>query len=312
MLIMKYYRRLSSEWSGKLAVKVKVLLAWTITISLFAISCNQDFPEANQEPLYTLDQVFDFPAGTTNGTLTIDLQNDRNTTCTLFMFPKWFSTSKNEFPVSNGIISIPFEFRNVDQYLNQGSTTGQIILKIGNTGYFQTTINYGLNNQNPDPGTLQPLTCSTALLNFGINNELEFNLTNPNANAPVEWSAMNVPSWLQLSQLSGMIPPNSTFTIKATVNRTGMTQGDFQQQIDIRSVNPQASHGIMVRMQVVNTALVNTKNIKWIEGDVTDAYFCKATDYLYILTQKPNAVWVKSPGCRYTDKPCSGQIAQLY
>lgn len=294
MLIMKHNNTQGSGWSGNSTSKVKAFLVSIILPTLFILSCNQDFPEANKEPLYILEQEFDFPAGTTAGTLNIDLQNDRNTTCTLFMFPKWFSTSQIEFPVSKGNISIPFEFRNIDQYMNQGSA--QIILKVNGTGYFQATINYGLYNPNPDPGTLQPLTCSTALLDFGMNDELEFVLTNPNPNASVDWSAVNVPPWLQLSPMSGMAPPNSAFTIKGTVNRSGLMPGEFQQQIDIRSVSPQASLSIMVRMQVANTAVVNTKNIKWIEGDVTDAYFCKSTDYLYILTQNPNAIWVKAPG----------------
>ncbi len=294
MLIMKHNSTQGSGGFAISAIKVKLFLVSILSLSLFILSCNQDFPEGNKEPLYILEQEFDFPAGTKNGTLNIDLQNDRNTTCTLFMFPKWFSTSQIEFPVTNGIISIPFEIRNIDQYMNQGSV--QIILRVNGIGYFQATLNYGLNNQNPDPGTLLPLTCSTALLDFGMNDELEFTLTNQNPNAPVEWSAMNVPPWLQLSQMSGMVPPNSSLIIKGTVNRTGLMPGEYQHQIDLRSVHPQASLTIAVKMQVANTAVVNTKYIKWIEGDVTDAYFCKSTDYLYIITHHPNAIWVKAPG----------------
>ncbi|HPE76263.1 MAG TPA: hypothetical protein PLC80_09250, partial [Draconibacterium sp.] len=39
----------------------------------------------------------------------------------------------------------------------------------------------------------------------------------------------------------------------------------------------------------------NQSNIKWIEGKVKDAYFCKSTNYLYAVTQNPNQLLYKLP-----------------
>jgi hypothetical protein len=43
-------------------------------------------------------------------------------------------------------------------------------------------------------------------------------------------------------------------------------------------------------------SVVNLPNIKWIDGKVKDAYFCKTSGYLYVLTQNPNQLLYKLPG----------------
>jgi len=162
---------------------------------------------------------------------------------------------------------------------------------------YNISVSYGVKpgadpNTNPD----QPfLICSVAYLNFESENTLSFTLTNPGS-FDNSWYARDIPSWLQLSESSGNISGGNQITVQCTINREGLQPGDYSQHINIESTNPRLSSGILVTMKVTNAdPVVNLSKIKWIEGKVKDAYFCKTSGYLYVLTQKPNQLLYKLP-----------------
>jgi len=140
------------------------------------------------------------------------------------------------------------------------------------------------------------MTCSVAELDFGTGENRSFTISNP-GQVDKWWSTSNIPSWLQFSQTNGNLQPYSGLTIQATIKPEGLAPGEYSQIIYIESTNPQLSTGILVKLKIENPGPpVNQSNIKWFEGTLKDALYCKKTDYLYLLTQAPNRLLVKTPG----------------
>jgi hypothetical protein len=267
-------------------------------VFLFVININScNFPEdLGTERMLNTPFVYHFETGSTGGTVSYNIGEELR--YQVVLAPKWMDIKTIGGRTVNGEMNIQFQFNAVRDYMEQGDyLSGALIVRMGNIGLFSFTVSYGVNPEtNPDPNPIQPfLICSAAYLNFGAENNLSFTLTNPGSYNN-SWYATDIPSWLQLSESSGDISGGNQITIQCTIIREGLQPGDYSQQINIESTNPRLSTGILVTMKVDNAGpIVNQTNIKWIEGKVKDSYFCKTTNYLYVLTQNPNRLLYKLP-----------------
>lgn len=265
-------------------------------VFLFSISINScNFPEdLGTERMLNTPFVYHFDTGLTGGAVSYNIGEELR--YQIVLAPRWMNIKTIAGITANGEMNIPFEFNNIQDYMGQEDyLSGTLIVRMGNIGLFSFTVSYGVKpGTNPDPNPNQPfLICSAAYLNFASGNNLSFTLTNPGS-FDNSWYATDIPSWLKLSESSGNISGGNQITIQCTINREGLPPGEYSQHINIESTNPRLSSGILVTMKVENAGpLVNLSNIKWIEGKVKDAYFCKTTGYLYVLTQKPNQLLYK-------------------
>ncbi len=266
-----------------------------LVLLLFS-SCNFNFPQENQEDVYSTDLEYFFETGTSGGIIDFTISDMANVPYRVIVYPKWIDVKKLEGVLENGYCTIPFEFSNVDSYVSNGRAEGYIFVRVGNEGILRLTVIYGQNDtEEPPVEGQEPMTCSTAIIEFGTESSRSFTIGNP-GQVDKNWYITDIPSWLELSQTAGILTAGSSLTINCTVNREGLVPGSYSQVIQIESNNPQLSHGIAVEMTISDSqGPVNSASLKWISGTVTDAYYCKKTDYLYILTKSPNNLLVKSP-----------------
>lgn len=275
-----------SKW-----IKTWIVFLFIINIS----SCNS--PEnPGQENFINTPFINHFETGTTNGTISFDF--GENLKYQVVLAPKWLNIKAVQGNIENGKLNIPFEFSNIQDYMGQESfISGNLVVRIGYIGLFSFTVSYGNDDgTNPNPGpNHSALICSVSNLVFESDDTLTITLTNPDIYGN-SWQAVDIASWLQLSEYSGYISGGNQVTIKCSLNKQGLQIGDYAQYISIVSSNPSSVHGILVQMKVDFTEpVVNQSNIKWIEGKVKDAYFCKTTNYLYAITQNPNQLLYKLP-----------------
>lgn len=266
------------------------------TMFLFLFSaCNFDFPNENEEIWFATDLEYHFNTGTAGGELTLAFPDLKNKTYRIMVYPQWIEIGRPEGVLVNGFSFIPFSFKNVDSFMTGTRVEGYIFVRLGEN-ILRLTISYGTSKTEDPPVEGQvPLYCNTAQINFGTEDFRSFTIVNQ-GQVDKTWYITNIPSWLELSQTTGYLPAGASLTIHCTVRREELLPGEYSVIIHIESSHPQASHGISVNMLVEETGPpVNSTRLKWFSGTVTDAYFCKKTDNLYILTKSPNALLVKTP-----------------
>ena len=269
---------------------------WVVVFvaALFQLSsCNFNFPEEKQENAISTSLDFHYDTGTRDGIIDFYLANNGNTSFRVIVYPIWLKIKKFEGHMNNGHAEIPFEFVNVDNYAAQGVATGYMYVRINNNELYRITISYG-NSDVPTNGQV-PMYCSVAELDFGTGENRSFSIMNQ-GQVDQWWSTSNIPSWLELSQINGPLQAGISLNIQGTVKPEGLAPGEYSQIIYIESTNPQLTTGILVKLKVENQGPpVNQKAIRWIDGTLKDALYCKKTDYLYLLTQAPNRLLVKTP-----------------
>jgi hypothetical protein len=268
----------------------------TLILILLISSCNFNFPEEIQEPVFSTDQKFHFNIGSSGGTISFALADSGNDPYRIIVYPQWMDIKKFDGTLDNGSCTIPFEFKNVENFISMGRAEGNVYIKHKNI-ILQITVSYGVNTSIQPPADGQvPMYCSTAEIDFGTENNRSFTIAN-HGQVDKSWYIANIPPWLQLSETSGYLEAGRDLTLFCTVSYEGMAPGEYSQIIHVESDNPQLSHGILVKMTVPpHGAPVNSSAVNWFDGTVADAYFCKTTDYLYILTKSPNNLLVKEPG----------------
>lgn len=273
----------------------------TVMLFLFLTvfySCNFNYPEEKQEQGYSTNLEYHYDMNSYGGVIDLTLTDFGNKPYQIIVYPRWVDMKKLEGNLSNGFFSIPFTFKEVENYMQNGKAEGYIFVKVGKSEIFRITISYGNQeieqpNEEPNEG-LVPMYCSAAEIDFGIENNRSFVIANP-GQVDKNWYITDIPSWLTLSETSGYLPAGATLTIYCNVNREGVAPGAYSQIINIESNNPQLSSGILMRMVVPEIIPpVDSASVKWITGTVQDAYYHKVTDVLYILTKSPNNLLVKT------------------
>ncbi len=275
---------------------VQLLTSGLITVLLLIVfhSCNFNYPEEKQEQGYSTDLEFHFDLNTTSGIADFTLTEFGNEPYQVIVYPRWVDVKKLEGNLNNGYCSIPFSFKEVETYMQDGKVEGYVFVKVGKSEIFRITISYGNQEiEQPNEEGL-PLYCSTAEIDFGTEDNRSFVIANP-GQVDKNWYITNIPSWLTLSETSGNLPAGVSLTIYCNVNREGVYPGSYSQIINIESNNPQLSSGILMRIVVPEIgAPADSASVKWITGTVQDAYYNKVNDVLYILTKSPNNLLVKT------------------
>lgn len=270
------------------------ILLGTMFLFLFS-GCNFDFPKENEEIWFATDLEYHFNTGSEGGEITLAFPDLGTIRYRIMVYPQWVETRQLEGILNNGYSSIPFSFKNVDSFMTGNRVEGFIFLRLGEN-ILRLTISYGADKTIEPPVEGQvPLHCSTAEINFGTEDSRSFTMVNPGT-VDKSWYVNNIPSWLELSQTSGFLEAGASLAINCSVRRQDLLPGEYSAIINIESSHPQASHGILVNMVVEDPGPpVNSARLKWINGTVTDARFCKKTGNLYVLTKTPNALLVKTP-----------------
>lgn len=266
-------------------------------ISFFLISCSDEFPEESKETLYLMDKKYHFALGSMSGEITYEFDNNASNQFEVYMYPKWMDLKIKKGNLQSGKAVIPFEFKNPNEFMVNGRAIGRFIIKIASVGYFEIEIIYGqpvTNPGNDDDSYGLAILCDKAEINFDSNEIQKFTIINV-LNREVWWTARDIPSWLVLSQTSGYIEAGGITVISCHINYEGLIPGRYSQIININVANPPNSAGILFNLNYNHPdPPSDSPNLKWISGDISDALFCQSSGNLYILTQNPNRVLIKS------------------
>lgn len=268
-----------------------------LTAIVVLAACNFNFPEESQEQVFTTDVINHFETGTTSGVIEFNLSGSDNGSFQVVVYPQWIDVKTFEGQQINGTCSIPFEFKNVNDFVTEGRAEGYVFVKLSNAGIFRITVSYGKNTiEQPPVEGQEPMYCSTAELNFGLEDSRSFTIANYGS-VDKDWYIENIPQWLELSATSGKLYGGETKEINCTVNRGELAPGEYSQIIHIESNYPQLSHGVLINMTVGDPGNpVNSLTLTWFDGELKDAYYHKSTDVLYLLTSSPNKLLVKNAG----------------
>lgn len=263
-------------------------------VMLVFLSCDFDFPHENQEEYYTTGAEIHFETGSTGGYIQLTTGNISGS-YQVVVYPRWMDIQSFEGKIVQGECTIPFDFRDVDSFMNEERIEGYIFIRLGDEGVFKIVVSYGKSKTEEPPVEGQvPLYCSTAEMDFGIKSNMRFTIAN-NGQVSKSWYIDNIPAWLSLSATSGTLNGGESLDLICTINRAGMQPGEYSQIINVESNYPQLSHGILVRMTVGSQGgpSDSSKTI-WFDGVLKDAYYRKATGMMYLLTESPNKLLVKT------------------
>jgi hypothetical protein len=262
---------------------------------LFLFSaCNFDFPKENEEIWFATDLEYHFNTGSDGGGITLAFPDLGSKTYRIMVYPQWIETGKLEGVLDNGYGSIPFSFKNVDSFMTGNRVEGYIFIRLDET-ILRLTISYGvvkLKILRLRSGSVVLQYCRNK---FWTEDSRSFTIAN-HGEVDKTWYITTFLHGSNFRKLQAIWQqaPHLPFIVQFAARN--FFSGEYSLIIHIESSHPQSSHGIRVNMVVEDPGPpVNSARLKWFSGTVTDAYFCKKTDYLYILTKSPNALLVKTP-----------------
>jgi hypothetical protein len=113
------------------------------------------------------------------------------------------------------------------------------------------------------------------------------------------WEIVDCPEWITVSPKRGLLPAYSNGELRITCDRKDLPAGVNSDVIKLSSneINKPA-HYITVKCR---NGTANSDNVKAISGKVSDAWFDKSEDRLYLSTQQPNRLLVYDVNSRKTE-----------
>lgn len=150
-------------------------------------------------------------------------------------------------------------------------------------------------NKKEKPGNSK-IEIDKSSLDFGYSlTSLDINIGNVSGNETLTWTIQSLPQWLTASTTNGSISAYSSQNIVVTCNRSGLEPKVYEGVIVIKS-NDNSQPSININISMLVRRAGNLENILALEGTVTDSYYSKVNDELYILTQNPNRLAILKSG----------------
>ena len=203
--------------------------------------------------------------------------------------PKWLSLIGNggrpvsieEYPAivlpQNGESFIPFLFNHNVPFAENLSGKIVIITNDKNRPIVEVEVK-------TDFGT-PLLSIYSDHLDFGrIETIKEFGLANQ-GNGLLVWKIEGCPNWLTVSEYEGLLPYQNKF-LTITCNRDQMPVGINTVTIYLKT-NDKNMPSYPISVTAHNHSAL-TENVKPIEGNITNAYYDKQSDILYLTTTQPD------------------------
>jgi hypothetical protein len=170
--------------------------------------------------------------------------------------------------------------------------TGQIVIESNDRENGKKVIEVFFNLGSP------VLSCQDRVIDFSRTETAQpFQLWSY-GNGILLWQIEECPEWITFSRKSGALPSYNSDELSITCNRTGLPAGLNSAVIKIIS-NSVENPVRYIAVQCRNGD-VNSENIRDIPGTVSDAWFDKSTDLLYLSTKQPNRLLVYDINSRTT------------
>jgi hypothetical protein len=273
-------------------------IAAGLILSATLSSCSNSFLNDNPEPLYTsygghaiyvspkLDML-DFP---------IDCPDAGNARFSISNVPTWLNVSSESGQFTDGRVYISCSASVNPDFVEKGIYNVSITINIEGMGKYAIPVSY-VNDDSFFAGNSE-LGYEGEFIDFGVAETVRpFRLWN-NGGGMLFWEIVDCPEWITVSPKRGLLPVGVNSELRIICDRTGLPAGVNSAVIKLTSneINKPARY-ITVKCR---NGTANSDNVKAISGTVSDAWFDKSEDRLYLSTQHPNRLLVYDVNSRKT------------
>lgn len=252
-----------------------------------AFSCSNDFLNQEKPVAAPVADTIRMTSLEQGKTVSFNIPNAGNAGWRVFQFPAWAKISPMEGNFSNGVSSFQIEIPANSDIPQHGILSLPLVFDVEGIGYVQypfLLLNFG----NPQP-TLSVNTQSLDYQSAG-----SFHVNNSGGGILL-WEIKSKPSWMTLSPEEGYLDSYTSEQINFTIKRDNLEKGEYSGDIVIATNSIQRpSLTLRITMKVFDPAL--SGNSELIEGEVTDAAFCKATGTLVVAVKNPNRMYLYQSG----------------
>jgi len=252
-----------------------------------AFSCSNDFLNQDKPVAAPVADTIRMTSLEQRKTIPFNLPKAGNTAWRVYQFPAWMKITPMEGNFNNGQSSFQVEIFNPGAIPQFGILSLPLAFDVEGIGYVQypfLLLNFG----NPQP------TLSVNALTLDYQSTGSFHVNNSGGGILL-WEITSKPAWITLSMQEGYLDSYTSNQINFTIKRDNLPKGDYSGDIVIatNSLNRPALT-LRVTMKVFDPAL--SGNSELIEGEVTDAAYCKATGALVLAVKNPNRMYLYQPG----------------
>jgi hypothetical protein len=257
-----------------------ILVSLVLTV---AFSCSNDFLNQEKSIAGLVSDTIRMTSLETDRAVTFNLEKGGKAHWRVYQFPAWLTITPMESNFNNGKSSFQIEIPDKSLIQQIGLFSLPLVLDVDGIGYVQYPFLF-FNFGNPQPAL------STNDLSLNYQSTGMFTIHNP-AGGILLWEIQSKPSWATLSSQTGYLDANSAQQILVTVSRNNLEKGDYSGEI-VLSTNSTNLPTLRLRISIKVFDPSISGNAELIEGEVTDAAFCKGTGALVVATKNPNRLWL--------------------
>lgn len=234
------------------------------------------------DPEIETNQTFEIDYNNYNNQLQISNSGNGILLWDIVSIPEWLTINLDQFDVSsimlgkNAVANLPLVL-NMDKVQNN-NLKGTIILVSNDENNSLVEISVSANLGTPDIGYF------SEVIDFRTESTKNFRIPNY-GDGILTWSFEQLPDWLTLSSLSGIIMPHTSFDIVMSVNSDDLTGGLHSANILLKTNDPEMpSTEILITVRIPGIS----ENIIPLEGNIVDVKMKKSTNELHYITALPN------------------------
>jgi len=263
----------------------KIAAAFFMLCSLLT-ACNDDFLDQNTNDYHYLDDAAILVTDQTqNAPITISIPDAGNAKYIINIIPKWLTIDEMTGSFNDGTVVLTCSTNNLPEFNQLQLYDGLLVFKLDGKGIYVLTIHYG-NLGNPT------FTISPGTLNFGSELSINAQLTNTSSSGVLFWQIEDLPSWLTVSPVSGLLQPYESIELIFTRNTAGMDEGDYTANISVFNNSSTPDYQLTCTMHVIDYN--KPEILKALEGDVVDVEYNKASDLMAIACKSPDKLYLYS------------------
>jgi hypothetical protein len=262
-------------------------IAAGLILSATLSSCSDSFLNDNPEPLnpsygghYAIYvspklDMLDFP---------IDCPDAGNARFSLSNIPAWLKVSSESGQFTDGRTYISCSASVNPDFAAKGIYYVSITINIEGVGKYAIPVSY-VNDDSFFAGN-SVLGYESDFIDFGDAETVrQFRLWN-NGDGKLLWEIVECPAWITVLPKRGMLPEYSNGELRVTCDRKDLPAGVNSGVIKLTS-NELNKPTYYITVECHNGTAKSDK-VKAISGTVSDAWFDKSNDRLYLSTQQPN------------------------
>ena len=249
-------------------------------------SCSNDFLQGEKNLEAQVTDTIRMTDFETELPVVFNLPEAANGHWRVFQFPAWLKVTPMEGHFTNGKATFQLELPDKTYIPQWGLLELPLIFDVEGIGLVQYPFQF-FNFGNPQSGL------STYDLMLSYQSAGSVTIQN-NGGGILLWEVKDKPSWISVSKSTGSLNPNYAEQLKLTISRDGMAKGDYSGQITIATNSIQQNLTLKISIKVSDPTM--SGNAEFIEGDIVDVHFCKATGQLAIATKNPNRMYLYRSG----------------